>query len=127
VSFADDLQYLLALPDKDLPTVLCVSYALTEDFIPPSMLDRLCSQYAQLGARGVSIIYASGDSGPGDTYLVSNGTRSFTPIFPASSLFIISVGGTARIDPERAWSGSGGGFRTSSRVQHGSLPSSMPT
>lgn len=104
--FADDLQYLLPLPDKDLPTVLCVPYALTEDFIPPSMLDRLCSQYAQLGARGVSVIYASGDSGPGDTYLDSNGTRSFTPIFPASSLFIISVGGTARVDPERA----GGGF-----------------
>jgi hypothetical protein len=83
---------------------------LTEDFIPPSILDRLCSQYAQLGARGVSVIYASGDSGPGDTYLVSNGTRSFTPIFPASSLFIISVGGTARVDPERAWSSSGGGF-----------------
>ena len=102
MSFADNLQYLLTLPDKDLPTVLRVSYALTEDFIPPLMLDRLCSQCAQLEARGVSVIYASGDSGPGDTCLVLNGTRRFTPIFPASSLFVTSVGGTARVDLERA-------------------------
>ena len=91
-----------ALPDKDLPTVLCVSYALTKDFIPPSTLDGLCSQYAQLGARGVSVIYASGNSGPGDTRLISNGTRSFTPIFPASSLFVTSVGSTACVGPEQS-------------------------
>ena len=53
--FADDLQYLLAFLDKDLPTVLPVSYAITEDFIAP-MLDRLRSQLAQLGARGVLVI-----------------------------------------------------------------------
>jgi tripeptidyl-peptidase-1 len=110
VSFADNLQYLLAIPNKDLPTVPSVSYSLIEDLIPPSMIDRLCSQYAQSGARGVSVIYVGGDSGPGDTCLTSNGTRRFTPIFPESCQFVTSVGGTAGIDPERAWSRSRGGF-----------------
>ena len=42
---------------------------------------KLCKAYAQLGARGVSILFASGDSGVG---CLDKNTTTFRPTFPSN-------------------------------------------
>ena len=71
-----------------------------------------CSLIAQLGARGVSVIVSSGDTGVGSACQTNDGknTTRFLPLFPASCPFVTSVGGTYRVQPERAVPFSAGGF-----------------
>lgn len=73
---------------------------------------RTCSLFAQLGARGVSILFSSGDSGVGSACQTNDGrnTTRFLPVFPAACPFVTSVGGTYHVRPERAISFSSGGF-----------------
>lgn len=110
--FLEQLHYLLNLPDEDLPAVLTTSYGEDEQTVPESYSNATCNLFAQLGARGVSVIFSSGDSGPGDSCLTNDGTERtrFQATFPASCPFVTSVGGTYGINPERAVSFSGGGF-----------------
>ncbi|OQE09555.1 hypothetical protein PENVUL_c006G05709 [Penicillium vulpinum] len=110
--YLEQLHYLLNLPDEELPAVLSNSYGEDEQSLPPSYVNATCSLFAQLGARGVSILFASGDSGPGSTCVRNDGTNQtrFLPAYPASCPFVTTVGGTHRINPERAVSFSGGGF-----------------
>ena len=71
-----------------------------------------CSLFAQLGARGVSVIFSSGDTGVGSACQSNDGknTTRFLPIFPASCPFVTSVGGTWHVEPEEAIYFSSGGF-----------------
>lgn len=65
----------------------------------------------QLGARGVSVLFSSGDSGPGDTCVRdSDDAPYFQPTFPGACPYITSVGATRGVDPEQAVSFSSGGF-----------------
>ena len=49
--------------------------------------------FAQLGARGVSVIFSSGDGGVGTACLSNDGknTTEFQPQFPAACPFVTSV------------------------------------
>jgi tripeptidyl-peptidase-1 len=112
------LQYVLAQPV--LPQVITISYADEEQAVPYSYARRVCEGFAQLGARGVSVIVASGDDGVGkDGHCFSNdGTKKpqWLPTFPASCPFVTSVGATRLLNPEIAGFDrrgnfiSGGGF-----------------
>ncbi|ODM16991.1 Tripeptidyl-peptidase sed3 [Aspergillus cristatus] len=110
--YLEQLHYLLNLPDEDLPAVLSTSYGEYEQIIPESYANVTCNMYAQLGARGVSVIFASGDSGVGGSCVSNDGTgrTRFMPTFPATCPFVTSVGGTYGVDPEKAVGFSGGGF-----------------
>ncbi|KAJ5425939.1 hypothetical protein N7465_001009 [Penicillium sp. CMV-2018d] len=110
--YLEQLHYLLNLPDEELPAVLSNSYGENEQSLPPSYLNATCSLFAQLGARGVSILFGSGDAGPGSSCVRNDGTNEtrFLPGYPASCPFVTAVGGTYGINPERAVSFSGGGF-----------------
>ena len=110
--YLEQLHYLLNLPDDKLPAVLSNSYGEDEQSLPASYLNATCSLFAQLGARGVSILFSSGDSGPGSSCLMNDGTNRtrFLPIYPSSCPFVTSVGGTHNINPEKAVYFSGGGF-----------------
>ena len=68
--------------------------------------------FAQLGARGVSVLFSSGDTGVGSACQTNDGknTTRFLPIFPAACPFVTSVGGTYHVEPERAIAFSSGGF-----------------
>ncbi|KAL9114175.1 MAG: hypothetical protein Q9227_001947 [Pyrenula ochraceoflavens] len=68
--------------------------------------------FAQLGARGVSVIFSSGDTGVGSACQTNDGknTTRFLPIFPAACPFVTSVGATRYVEPEVAVSFSSGGF-----------------
>ncbi|KAL4740067.1 peptidase S8/S53 domain-containing protein [Aspergillus similis] len=110
--YLEQLHYLLDLPDEELPAVLTTSYGEDEQSVPESYAEATCNLFAQLGARGVSVIFSSGDGGVGGSCLANDGTNRtrFQPIFPASCPFVTSVGGTEGINPERAVDFSGGGF-----------------
>jgi tripeptidyl-peptidase I len=65
-----------------------------------------------LGARGISVLFASGDGGVrgghDDSSQCTNNT--FIPVFPASCPFVTSIGSTLGVQPERAINFTGGGF-----------------
>lgn len=65
-----------------------------------------------LGARGISVINASGDGGVRGNHDSLNQCTSntFIPVFPASCPFVTSVGSTIGVQPERAINFTGGGF-----------------
>lgn len=110
--YLDQLHYLVNLPDDELPAVLTTSYGEPEQSVPASYAKAVCNLYAQLGARGVSVIFSSGDSGVGGSCLSNDGSNRtvFLPGFPASCPFVTSVGGTYGTNPEKAIDFSGGGF-----------------
>ena len=70
-------------------------------------------QFVEAGLRGMSTFVASGDLGVCGKGGCSRPAR-FKPDFPASSPYVIAVGGidfaTASIGPEVAWRATGGGF-----------------
>ncbi|KZV83885.1 subtilisin-like protein [Exidia glandulosa HHB12029] len=90
------------------PQVLTTSYGEGEADAGADLADALCNAYMQLGARGVSIIFASGDSG----VAAPSGQCSdkFAPTFPASCPYITAVGSTQGFAPETAAAFSSGGF-----------------
>lgn len=103
------INYLLALDDSDLPNTVSISYGDDEATVPLSYATNVCNLFSQLGARGVSVLVASGDSGVGTTCKVS-GSKQFTTSFPAGCPWVTTVGGTTGNSPESAWTDGGGGF-----------------
>jgi len=104
------------------PLVHSVSYGEQGDYPSITYRDRLNGDFQALGTRGISIVFASGDSGAG---CGGSGNVeldfaacdcSFYPSFPATSPYVTSVGATAFITgnsgPEMAvvLFKSGGGF-----------------
>ncbi|KAF7332453.1 Peptidase S53 domain-containing protein [Mycena kentingensis (nom. inval.)] len=115
--YLDWLDHVLA--QDYIPQTISTSYADDEQTVPFSYASRVCKRFAELGCRGVSVLFASGDGGVGDgssdptshTCQTNHGkpkTR-FLPTFPGSCPYVTSVGGTMSI-PEASASFSGGGF-----------------
>ncbi|EGG01224.1 tripeptidyl peptidase [Melampsora larici-populina 98AG31] len=109
------LEYILSLNNSEIPRVISTSYGDDEQTVPLSYARKVCHGFAQLGARGVSVIFSSGDDGVGkDGRCVTNDgleRKAFTPIFPASCPYVTSVGATENFEPEVAVSKEGpGGF-----------------
>lgn len=102
--YLDWLASVLAEDDADIAKVISTSYDDDEQTVPLSYATRVCNDLAQLGARGVSLFYAAGDSGVGASgYCVSNDGRNastFLPEFPSSCPYVTSVGGTYHFGPE---------------------------
>ena len=73
------------LVQSNIPQTISVSYGGSEEYLPPQYAVALCNMFAQLGARGVSVLFPSGDSGvgPGDCE-DDEGDIRFIPEFPAS-------------------------------------------
>ncbi|KAH9033399.1 subtilisin-like protein [Lactarius pseudohatsudake] len=103
--------YILA--QKNIPRTISSSYGLDESTYPEEHARYLCSLFAVLGLRGVSVIVASGDDGvgPGDCK-TNDGSVRFLPAFPATCPWVTTVGGTMGIFPEEGATLSGGGFST---------------
>ena len=106
--YLDFLNYLLNLTDADLPTTVSISYGDSEGTVPLSYAQSVCNLFAQVGARGVSILAASGDGGADCG--TSNGSDILVPIFPGGCPYITAVGALVGVEPERAVDFSGGGF-----------------
>ncbi|KAH9164752.1 subtilisin-like protein [Lactarius sanguifluus] len=107
---------------EDVPQTISTSYGGDEQTFPPDYATSVCELFGQLGARGVSILFSSGDEGVGGGDCKKNdgsGVVRFQPIFPATFThhsttrfagpWVTSVGGTME-HPEVAASLSSGGF-----------------
>ncbi|XP_015745902.1 tripeptidyl-peptidase 1 [Python bivittatus] len=93
------LEWLLLLSNTSaLPWVHSVSYGDDEDSLSRAYMQRVNTEFMKAAARGVSILFASGDSGAG-CRAVSGGQHVFRPSFPASSPFVTTVGGTSFQQP----------------------------
>ncbi|THU92986.1 subtilisin-like protein [Dendrothele bispora CBS 962.96] len=109
--YLDWLNFIMA--QSTIPQTFTTSYGENEQTIPADYMASVCNLFAQLGARGASIMFSSGDSGVGGGNCRTNDGRNvvqFQPAFPASCPFVTTVGGTTRVNPEVAVSFSGGGF-----------------
>ncbi|KAH9077523.1 subtilisin-like protein [Lactarius deliciosus] len=93
------------LSQQDVPQTITTSYGTFEKDFPKSYATRVCILFGQLGVRGTSVLFASGDDGVG-----RGDCFRFTPVFPATCPYVTVVGGTTSVEPEVAASLSGGGF-----------------
>ncbi|KAI9454384.1 subtilisin-like protein [Lactarius psammicola] len=99
------------LKQRKIPQTITTSYGNYEKLYPREYAVRVCFLFAQLGARGVSVLFSSGDHGVGEgDCKAKDGTVRFTPLFPATCPFVTAVGGTKEYMPEVASGYSGGGF-----------------
>ncbi|KAJ6603478.1 subtilisin-like protein [Mycena vulgaris] len=96
------------------PSVLTTSYGLAESTFGTTMATKICNGYMALGARGISVLTASGDAGVRGNHNNANATvcadNTFAPFFPASCPFVTAVGSTQGLAPEVATNFTGGGF-----------------
>ncbi|KAI0066334.1 subtilisin-like protein [Artomyces pyxidatus] len=108
--FLDIINFLLA--EDTPPQVLTTSYGQNENTISRSLAISLCNAYMQLGARGTSILFASGDGGVQGSQAptICLPGQNFVPTFPSGCPFMTSVGATQNVNPEVAASFSSGGF-----------------
>jgi len=98
--------------DAQAAYVQSVSYGSQGNYPSTSYRDRINTEFQKLGARGLTIVFASGDSGTG-----CQSCWTFAPSFPATSPYVLSVGATHLLDgtvggPEGAVTAfsSGGGM-----------------
>ncbi|KAF8264517.1 subtilisin-like protein [Lactarius quietus] len=109
--YLDWLEYLLRQPN--IPQTITAGYGDDEQTVPKDYATTVCHLFAQLGARGVSIIVDSGDGGVGrGNCEVNDGSRRvrYLPSFPSTCPYVTSVGGTMNSGPEVAAPPSSGGF-----------------
>uniref|UniRef100_A0A3Q2ZWT5 Tripeptidyl-peptidase 1 n=1 Tax=Kryptolebias marmoratus TaxID=37003 RepID=A0A3Q2ZWT5_KRYMA len=109
------LQWMVLLSNMSaLPWVHTISYGDDEDSLSAAYMTRINTEFMKAGVRGISLLFASGDSGAGCRYL-SKGQNTFRPSFPASSPYVTTVGGTSFKNPFKVTYEvtdyiSGGGF-----------------
>ncbi|EOA81754.1 hypothetical protein ACJQWK_10825 [Exserohilum turcicum] len=94
------------LNQRSIPRIISTSYGDDEQTVPRSYAERVCRQFAQVGARGTTLFFSSGDHGLGGTdKCFSNdgkNTSMFLPAFPASCPYVTTVGATMNFEPEEA-------------------------
>lgn len=105
-------QYLLSQPNSALPQVISNSYGDTEQTVPYKYAVRACNMIGFMGLRGITVLESSGDIGVGAACIKNDGSNSstFTPTFPGTCPYVLSIGGTQAVTPEIAWVASSGGF-----------------
>jgi len=75
--------------DSEVPKTISISYGDDENSITNSYAVRVCNEFVKMGLRGISVMFASGDSG---TDCESDGTQ-FLPGWPATCPYVTAVGG----------------------------------
>ncbi|XP_061599010.1 tripeptidyl-peptidase 1 isoform X2 [Cololabis saira] len=109
------LQWMVLLSNmSDLPWVHTISYGDDEDSLSTAYMMRINTEFMKAGVRGISLLFASGDSGAGCRHMGKE-QNSFRPSFPASSPYVTTVGGTSFKNPFKVTYEvtdyiSGGGF-----------------
>lgn len=82
--------WLLYMADEeDVPQTIVTTYGIDEVKVPMDYAAKICRMFAQLGSRGVSILYSSGDDGVGEGDCMVKDSRGndhyqFLPLFPAT-------------------------------------------
>ena len=77
------------------PKVITISYGVIEDHMPASFFVAFDTEAIKLGIQGTTIFAASGDDGVHTYFARRNRSLcGYTPSFPSTSPYVISVGGT---------------------------------
>ncbi|KAJ7713056.1 family S53 protease-like protein [Mycena metata] len=109
-SLLDTTILLASAPNP--PSTMTTSYGDNEINFGSTLATKICDGYMQMAARGISVLFASGDGGVRGSHDVpiqcTNDT--FIPTFPASCSWVTSVGATVNFAPETAEAFSSGGF-----------------
>ncbi|XP_053934882.1 tripeptidyl-peptidase 1 [Cuculus canorus] len=93
------LEWLLVLSNTSaVPWVHSVSYGDAEDSLSRAYVERLNVEFMKAAARGLTVLFASGDDGSG-CRREPGGNHTFRPSFPASSPYVTTVGGTSFRNP----------------------------
>ncbi|KAK6971740.1 peptidase S8/S53 domain-containing protein [Favolaschia claudopus] len=108
IGFLDTATYLATTPNP--PTVVSTSYGDVEEAFGESMARKICDGYAAATARGISLLFASGDGGVSGGHDDGQNCGLFVSVFPASCPWVTSVGSTIGFNPEVAINFTGGGF-----------------
>ncbi|KAH9045018.1 subtilisin-like protein [Lactarius hengduanensis] len=95
--YLESLDYLLQ--KAVIPQTISTSYGANEWYVPPEYARALCILFAQLGARGVTVLYSTGDHGVGEDCKDESGNVRFAAEFPASCPYLTAVGGTTTNTP----------------------------
>jgi tripeptidyl-peptidase-1 len=93
------LEQLSSTSDDTIPKIFSTSYGEDENSWSFEAAQRLNVEFQKAGARGISLLYASGDEGAN----CKNGV--FVPEGPGSSPYVTAVGGT---QPASGWPAPGG-------------------
>ncbi|KDO32601.1 hypothetical protein SPRG_03074 [Saprolegnia parasitica CBS 223.65] len=97
VTFMHDINAM-----EPAPSVVSISYADDECAVPPAYIAALDAEFIKAGLRGTTVVVASGDNGVVGSTLISFCGRStcarFETGYPASSPYVLSVGGTQLLE-----------------------------
>lgn len=93
------LTQLSSTSDEDVPRVFSTSYGENENSWSIAAASRLNVEFQKAGTRGISLLFASGDSGAN-----CQEDEKFLPQGPASSPYVTAVGGTS---PGKGWPSPG--------------------
>jgi len=103
--FLDMLYYLGN--DTNPPWVMSTSYGEDESSVSLDYANSCNTEFQKNGARGISILFASGDSGVGSD---AGACTRFVAQWPSASPYVTAVGGTTGQGPETGAGLSSGGF-----------------
>ncbi|KAJ7292723.1 tripeptidyl peptidase A [Mycena rebaudengoi] len=112
--YLDFIDYILSQDNP--PTVITTSYGDDEQTVPQDYAKAVCQGFAKLGARGISVLFSTGDQGLGTddlpTCIANTGSNAttFLPVFPASCPYVTAVGMTVDLPVPMPSIGSGAGF-----------------
>ncbi|KAJ7656314.1 family S53 protease-like protein [Mycena polygramma] len=104
--YLDIVNFLSA--EDTIPEVMTTSYGENEADLSPALATKLCNAYMAMGARGTSILFASGDGGVEGGH--GQQCTTFQVAFPAGCPYITTVGSVGGTNPETASAFSSGGF-----------------
>ncbi|KAJ7292722.1 tripeptidyl peptidase A [Mycena rebaudengoi] len=112
--YLDFIDYILS--EENPPTVITTSYGDDEQTVPRDYANAVCQGFAKLGARGISVLFSSGDQGLGIGDLptcianTGNNASTFLPLFPASCPYVTTVGMTVGLPVQIPSISGGAGF-----------------
>ncbi|KAK6981616.1 family S53 protease-like protein [Favolaschia claudopus] len=99
--------------DLQYAAVVTTSYGIEESFFGESLATKICEGYSAATARGISLLFSSGDNGVNGRHDQIDGPDCglfFVGHFPASCPWGTSVGATKGFNPEVGIRWTGGGF-----------------
>ncbi|KAF7290075.1 Tripeptidyl peptidase A [Mycena chlorophos] len=114
--YLEFIDTIMAMDDP--PTVITTSYGDDEQTVPRDYADAVCQGFAKLGARGISVLFSTGDSGLGSFDIedcianTGDNATTFLPDFPATCPYVTTVGMVdgVSVATMSASIGSGAGF-----------------
>lgn len=98
------------------PTVIASSYVGNEPDFEDSYKERICNEFMKAGARGITLLFSSGDFGVSGAFHEDSCPSGYNPGFPASCPYVTAVGATQFVGESEAAAlferdgATGGGF-----------------